>query len=681
MSNVTISADQFYRIYWYALWKDQGGTYPTVGAANSPSQVRYGNGYHHPLGLTIPKGSVINHALWTITTTNVGGGWCKYRIKAELAASPAQMANCADMVARRGLTNVPGVNDAGLVTVAQIDVTPAVYWDNGTRVYDVAAILQELVTAFDVANVEVFIDDFDDRNWSNVVLANKVTLPSLHVDWSPGAPLVTTQAPSAVTTVSATLNGTVTTINGANIAERGFVYDTVTRAAPGDVAPGASGYASYVSDLDAFGLGAYTKALTGLTQVTSYFLRAFAKNDTGHYGYSAAEVELHTLFPGSALPVTIASLTAPTWHNERRSCYCPANKTYYAWAFDTPALNVYKSADKGATWAFVTQVNTGNCGFFDGFFDGKYLHFSYNGGNANGEKMYYRRATPQSNGSLVLDGEQTIIDYEHTWTVPILHQIICDKGGYPWVIIVFYDSNPGPGVSVAYPIVYKSSTRNGTWTMAAGFPYLPAAAAGVTLTEEFIAPLANGDVYIVYNAHHGRLWNSGTGWGAEETLNNPPLTSEYSSLVAVGNDLEFAFVSGTNVCHEKRTAGVGWGARSVLQAGVNAGTRPFISKGGEGSKSVGVFWMNKPTINHIYARTRTKGTWNAVVDWISEAVITNDLSISSSYFSDNLGDAMVVWLQDGSKNFKFGGFPIAPPSLGMPKNQICRVPRSQGFTP
>lgn len=100
------------------------------------------------------------------------------------------------------------------------------------------------------------------------------------------SPAVTTQQPTFVSSSAVTAKGTITDIgHDASNNIRGFVYDTVPHALPGNVAPGSSGYASNVSDTGSYGLGAYTKGLSGLSASTTYYVRAFTHNGFGYaYG-------------------------------------------------------------------------------------------------------------------------------------------------------------------------------------------------------------------------------------------------------------------------------------------------------------------------------------------------------------------------------------------------------------
>ena len=72
--------------------------------------------------------------------------------------------------------------------------------------------------------------------------------------------------------------------DGEDVDEHGFVWDTSTHGDPGDVAPGASGYA-FSWTAGAAGIGEFEHILEGLDPLTSYCFRAYALAGT-HYGYS-----------------------------------------------------------------------------------------------------------------------------------------------------------------------------------------------------------------------------------------------------------------------------------------------------------------------------------------------------------------------------------------------------------
>ena len=88
------------------------------------------------------------------------------------------------------------------------------------------------------------------------------------------APTVTTQAPTAVLTTTATGNGNITATGGVAPTARGFCWDLATNADP-DVND------SKVEENGTFSTGAFTGSITGLTAGTQYKVRAYAINTEG----------------------------------------------------------------------------------------------------------------------------------------------------------------------------------------------------------------------------------------------------------------------------------------------------------------------------------------------------------------------------------------------------------------
>lgn len=107
------------------------------------------------------------------------------------------------------------------------------------------------------------------------------------------APTVTTQAVSAIGTTTATGNGNITATGNENADARGIVYSTTSHGAPGNVAPGSSGYESVNNETGSFGTGAFARSLAGLTSNQTYYARAYAHNSAG-YSYGA-EVSFTTV--------------------------------------------------------------------------------------------------------------------------------------------------------------------------------------------------------------------------------------------------------------------------------------------------------------------------------------------------------------------------------------------------
>ena len=100
-------------------------------------------------------------------------------------------------------------------------------------------------------------------------------------------PTVVTESASGLSSLAAIINGNITSLNGdVSCTERGFVYDTVTRSDPGANPPASSGYSDNYTENGIYTLGEYNTLVSGLSDNTTYFVRAYAYNTYG-YNYGA----------------------------------------------------------------------------------------------------------------------------------------------------------------------------------------------------------------------------------------------------------------------------------------------------------------------------------------------------------------------------------------------------------
>jgi hypothetical protein len=97
-------------------------------------------------------------------------------------------------------------------------------------------------------------------------------------------PTVITGEASSISSITATLNGEITSLNGDySCSERGFVYDTVTHSDPGENPPASSGYSDNYTETGIYTLDSFSNIISGLAEGDYYFVRAYALNS---YGYS-----------------------------------------------------------------------------------------------------------------------------------------------------------------------------------------------------------------------------------------------------------------------------------------------------------------------------------------------------------------------------------------------------------
>ncbi|MBR6068799.1 MAG: hypothetical protein IKP45_13495 [Bacteroidales bacterium] len=114
-------------------------------------------------------------------------------------------------------------------------------------------------------------------------------------------PTVVTNSATNITSNSATLNGNVTSAGGATVTSRGFVYGTSSTNLSSNIQSGS-------------GTGSYYRTLTGLSQGTTYYYKAYATNSAGtEYGdirqFTTIAIYAPTVQTNAASGITTNSAT------------------------------------------------------------------------------------------------------------------------------------------------------------------------------------------------------------------------------------------------------------------------------------------------------------------------------------------------------------------------------------
>ena len=207
--------------------------------------------------------------------------------------------------------------DTGLVTLALVNVVSHT-WINGDNPFDVTAIIQELVNAFSIDNVEMFVDDHNERsNWMNYAAMSGV---SLMIDYSlpvPPAPSVLSVTPNTgiqgatilgVAIGGAHFTGATSVSFGAGITVSGLdVVDDSHITVDIAIASGAVLGARDVSVTSPDGTGTLTD---GFTVLTAAPLPTSATPNSGHQGATiASDVIAGSNFTGATVVSYGAGIT------------------------------------------------------------------------------------------------------------------------------------------------------------------------------------------------------------------------------------------------------------------------------------------------------------------------------------------------------------------------------------
>ena len=132
----------------------------------------------------------------------------------------------------------------------------------------------------------------------------------VQVDFVATSPSVTSSAASPVGVTTATLNGSITSLNGDAVQSEGFVWDAVshTPLASSNVTPG-NGYASWWYQNGSYGIGDFSHAVTGLISGQTYYYRACANNT---YGWNYGDEITFATIGVPTISTSIATYISPT---------------------------------------------------------------------------------------------------------------------------------------------------------------------------------------------------------------------------------------------------------------------------------------------------------------------------------------------------------------------------------
>ncbi len=137
------------------------------------------------------------------------------------------------------------------------------------------------------------------------------------------APTVSTESASAITTTTATLNGTISDVGGATVTERGFEYGTTVA------------YGNTFSESGSFSTGPFSTSLTNLNCATTYHARAYAINTYGtSYGNDVTFIT--EVCPVSSFKITIEIASQDVEVGQQALYYVNIENTGNQTASDVP---------------------------------------------------------------------------------------------------------------------------------------------------------------------------------------------------------------------------------------------------------------------------------------------------------------------------------------------------------
>lgn len=343
------------------------------------------------------------------------------------------------------------------------------------------------------------------------------------------------------------------------------------------------------------------------------------------------------------------------------------------WSFFVDADNSLKfmtSEDEGVTWGNLTTIQTGIKTDYPGlsvYVGGSsiyHVHVTYCL-NTSVLTTKYRRGTLAGNSTIAWEAEQA---YDFVGVNP---QVACDTDGYPWI----GGGNAGAGGS--YIQINKSSTNDGTWSTAGGYPLqldyelrggmpyygscIPIPLPGGRMVAVWQLGYTTSDSYICAARYTGASWDAAKvstlkSFGGYQSVVNHDLDILIVALERTTNDIEYVkFNYSSNAFSDYVT----------LYSGATATSSPVMSVDNGGG--LYVYWEDDPLDDHIYFMRRSAGsaTWSSYSSIVTEV---SGLPSPSSYLGvdcrlDN-GLAGVYYIK-AATTLEYHGFTVNGSPMGQ----------------
>ena len=290
------------------------------------------------------------------------------------------------------------------------------------------------------------------------------------------------------------------------------------------------------------------------------------------------------------------------------------------WVFYSDGQDmVFHTSQGGVNWSAPTEVRAATSGEqFSVWFDGTYVHYAFADG-LPGHSVYYRRGVPNADGTITwsTSSEQEAVakNLKMRYLVPC---IAVDSDGYPWIGYRRVDA-----ANNKFPDITKSSSNNGNWTTAKGFPYdLEIWTAAYWVAAPI--PLTQGKMLAIFSSHghylRAKSWN-GTAWSQLATstgINHTryAVTSAYFSAVAKGDEVHIVFLSGKDIHYTRYDFAYNWFnlilfypgtfiPEPVIQSGLTESSAPVL--GLDPAGDLDLYYAGAPATNHIYYKKVSGG--------------------------------------------------------------------------
>jgi len=270
--------------------------------------------------------------------------------------------------------------------------------------------------------------------------------------------------------------------------------------------------------------------------------------------------------------VVSSTTTGATFQPCQRKLFYAQNRYWLFYSNGTTM--VYKTSTDGETWASHIAINVS--------YSGTYFSVKH-----NGTHIYYARANYYRIGTTNADGtiSWTAPEQEYSTVSTTVPDVELDSLGYPWVIC---QNSSGNRLCVT-----KSSSRNGTWVTASGFPIqLPVTG----IHDAALIRLASQKMYLIFGGVttsdlYGKLWN-GASFETTVTIQEDITYASLHSAVAIGDAIHLVYHRNNIACYRKYETGA-WGSETNLGS---ATTEPVMAT--DNSAQLYVFWTYSSILHY-----------------------------------------------------------------------------------
>jgi len=341
---------------------------------------------------------------------------------------------------------------------------------------------------------------------------------------------------------------------------------------------------------------------------------------------------------GTTIINTSTTAWAITQYARRTNSYY-ASGLFWNWYMNGTNLTYSCSVD-GINFVNQTAVrpcNTADCygADFSVYYNGTYVSYAYSDRSTIATPIYYRRGIPNSNCSITWStAEQTAVSAISNVYLRYPHVAVDDQGR-PWIAYLYVTTTP-----YTYVYVTKSSTNNGTWATASGFPYEPTTSSNNGWIISVI-PLTGGKVLIAWCSDSPTLLYlqsySGSAWNSVVSSSSTCANGGVYDLVAEGDNAHAVFTTSTpNIRYLNYT----YSTNSVssetvlISGGITTSTAPFLTYNGTGTLYMFYSTISNQVGTINYTTKSQANIWSDRTFWFTLNNLTGTNWYISSYYQN-----------------------------------------------